>query len=161
MITAIVAVGANAVAAGGDHPAALILGAGILVVAVFTPYVLLSIIPLGTLAVAEGLSRRPLHAGSSGMSSLYWGQALLGGGGGAGGGAGAIPLPPAPGGPAGSGAIPPPLGGPATAPLAVVGGAAQAAKGAAQGAAQAMSDVAQTAPMPPAAPKPPGVADGR
>ena len=42
VITAIVAVGANAIAAGGDHPAALILGAGILAVAVFTPYVLLA-----------------------------------------------------------------------------------------------------------------------
>ena len=81
VITAVVAVGANAVAEGGDSPAALILGAGILAVAVFTPYVLLSIIPLGTLAVTEGLSRRPLQAGSSTMSTLYWGQALLGGGG--------------------------------------------------------------------------------
>jgi hypothetical protein len=84
VITAIVAVGANAVAAGGDSPAALILGAGILAVAAFTPYVLLSIIPLGTVAVTEGLSRRPLQAGSSTMSSLYWGQALLGHGGGGG-----------------------------------------------------------------------------
>ena len=86
VITAVVAVGASAVAEGGDSPAALILGAGILAVAVFTPYVLLSIIPLGTLAVAEGLSRRPLQAGSSTMSTLYWGQALLGGGGGGGAG---------------------------------------------------------------------------
>ena len=89
VITAIVAVGANAIAAGGDHPAALILGAGILAVAVFTPYVLLSIIPLGTLAVAEGLSRRPLHAATSTMSTLYWGQALLSGTGNAGGAAAA------------------------------------------------------------------------
>ena len=93
VITAIVAVGANAIAAGGDNPAALILGAGILLVAVFTPYVLLSIIPLGTLAVVEGLSRRPVQAASSGVSTLYWGQSLLGGNGhgpaGSGGGGGA------------------------------------------------------------------------
>jgi hypothetical protein len=87
VITAVVAVGASAVAEGGDSPAALILGAGILAVAVLTPYVLLSIIPLGTLAVAEGLSRRPLQAGSSTLSTLYWGQALLGGNGGGGGAA--------------------------------------------------------------------------
>src|SRR5207253_5345250 len=65
VITAIVAVGANAIAAGGDKPAALILGAGILAVAVFTPYVLLSVIPLAAVAVTEGLSRRPLQAASS------------------------------------------------------------------------------------------------
>ncbi|HVL04578.1 MAG TPA: hypothetical protein VM388_01225 [Acidimicrobiales bacterium] len=170
VITAIVAVGANAVAAGGDHPAALILGAGILAVAVFTPYVLLSIIPLGTLAVAQGLSRRPLQAGSSAMSSLYWGQALLG----AGGGAAANPLPAAPTSPSGGGAIPPPPAGPVgggtggaaaaaggaatTAPLAVAAGGAQAARGA----VQAVTDVAQTAPMPAASPPtPPGGGDGR
>jgi hypothetical protein len=167
VITAIVAVGANAIAAGGDHPAALILGAGILAVAVFTPYVLLSIIPLGTLAVAEGLSRRPLHAGTSAMSSLYWGQALLGSGSGA-----ATPLPAAGASPSGSGAIPPAPSGPvgggggaaavggaglaATAPPAVAGAGAQAATGA----AQSVADMAQTAPMPPVAPTP-GVGDGR
>ncbi len=160
VITAIVAVGANAIAAGSDHPAALILGAGILAVAVCTPYVLLSIIPLGTMAVAEGLSRRPLQAGSSAMSSLYWGQALLGSGGGAavqpapaegsaGGG-----IPPPPGGPVGGGPV---GGGAATAPLAVAGGAAEAASGAAHGAAE----LAQTASTPPVAPTAPGGGDGR
>ncbi len=153
VITAIVAVGANAIAAGGDHPAALILGAGILAVAVFTPYVLLSIIPLGTVAVAEGLSRRPMQAGSSAMSSLYWGQALLGSASG-----GANPLPVAPAGQTGGGAIPSAAaGGTATAPLAVAGAAGQVAKGAAHAAA----DVADTAPMPAVPPTPPGVADGR
>jgi hypothetical protein len=153
VITAIVAVGANAIAAGGDHPAALILGAGILAVAVFTPYVLLSIIPLGTVAVAEGLSRRPAQAGSSAMSSLYWGQALLGSASG-----GANPLPVAPAGQTGGGAIPSAAAsGTATAPLAVAGAAGQVAKGAAQAAA----DVAQTAPMPAVPSTPPGVADGR
>jgi hypothetical protein len=152
VITAIVAVGANAIAAGGDHPAALILGAGILAVAVFTPYVLLSIIPLGTVAVAEGLSRRPMQAGSSAMSSLYWGQALLGSASG-----GASPLPVAPTGQTGGGAIPSAAaGGTATAPLAVAGAAGQVAKGAAHAAA----DVADTAPMPAVTPTPPGVADG-
>jgi hypothetical protein len=129
VITAVVAVGANAIAAGGDNPAALILGAGVLVVAVFTPYVLLSIIPLGTLAVAEGLSRRPLHAGSSAMSTLYWGQALLGGGGG--GANAAAPVP------AGGGAAPPAGGLPTAGGQAPGGGAGGAGAGGGPGGATA------------------------
>ena len=169
VITAIVAVGANAIAAGGDHPAALILGAGILVVAVFTPYVLLSIIPLGTLAVVEGLSRRPLSAGSSTMSSLYWGQALMGGstggGNGAAGGSQAADGPTAssggsfaglntPGGGAGGGAGAESAAGSGAAgaggaavPVAVAGAGVQAAGGAAEAGTKAVQTAgAQSAP---------------
>ncbi len=177
VITAVVAVGASAVAEGGDNPAALILGAGILAVAVFTPYVLLSIIPLGTLAVAEGLTRRPLQAGSSTMSTLYWGQALLGGNGSGGGGgaaptgAGGAPMADAgggggisamAGGAAGGG------GGAAAASGAGAGGAAAAAAtvpmavagAGARAASQATEATAQTAPSPTPASPPPSPGGG-
>lgn len=160
VITAIVAVGANAIAAGGDNPAALILGAGILAVAVFTPYVLLSIIPLGTVAVAEGLSRRPLQATSSGMSTLYWGQALLGGGGN---GGTASPVLAGAGGP--SAAVAPAAGGlPTGAGAGGGGGAVAGGSGAGRASAAAAGAAGEvTGPMtaPDAQPPPAGGSDGR
>lgn len=167
VITAVVAVGASAMAAGGDQPSALILGAGVLAVAVFAPYVLLSVIPLGSLAVVEGLSRRPLRAGTSTMSALYWGQALLGGRtggesiaaappGGAGGG-GAPPsagVPPAAGFAGGAGGAAAAGAGAATLPIAAAGVAASTASGVARTAAAG-------APSPPSgAPGGPGAGDG-
>ena len=146
VITAVVAVGANAIAEGGDNPAALILGAGILAVAVFTPYVLLSIIPLGTLALAEGLTRRPLQAGSSTLSTLYWGQALLGGNGDGGPGTAAAiqpatplrwPTPAVVGGRRGHGRVDAAHGGGAHWAGGRSGGAAAAMPGAVAGAGQA------------------------
>jgi len=124
--------GAAALAGGGPRPegadvgtsvgldlAGLLTGATLMLLAAFTPFVLLRLLPILEVAVvAQGISRLPVRAGQTGMQAAYYANGLQrmagggaggksaapgggGGGAGSGGGGGGGPGPAGPSGPGG------------------------------------------------------------
>lgn len=102
------ALGLGAAALGGAGPktgdlgtqngldlASLLTGACLMLLAAFTPFIVLKLLPIVEGAViAQGISRSPLRAAQTGMQASYYGQGLArmaGGRGGGGGGGGARP----------------------------------------------------------------------
>lgn len=85
----------------GEVLGTMMVGAGIIALAAFSPFVLLRLFPLaeGALA-AQGISRSPLRGANSTMGMVYYGSSLkrLGGGGSSSGSTGPTPLGPPPSG---------------------------------------------------------------
>jgi len=124
--------GAGFASGAGASLGALLVGTVLLGIAAFSPFIVLKLVPVAEAAVvAQGISRGPLRAGQSGMSTAYSASTLsrlAGGGGGA---------PGAPGGsgPAGGSGAAGSAGPPSAAGGAGAGGAASGGAGAGGGAA--------------------------
>jgi len=158
--------GAGFASGAGASLGALLVGTVLLGIAAFSPFIVLKLVPVAEAAVvAQGISRGPLRAGQSGMSTAYSASTLSRlAGGGPGGGAPGAPGGPGPAGgsgAAGSAGSPSAAGG-AGAGGAASGGAAAGGGGAAAGGAAATGlQLRQVLPalpsrqVPPSSPAPP------
>lgn len=121
-------VGDGAAAQVGQDLSGLLVGATLMLLAAFSPFVVLRLVPIVEgAAIAHGISRSPLRGAMAGAQTVYYGQGLmrLAGGGAKDPGAALLGVGPAAGGPPGGGTPPSGGGGAAVAAAARPSGGPQ------------------------------------
>ena len=141
--------GAGFASGAGASLGALLVGTVLLGIAAFSPFIVLKLVPVAEAAVvAQGISRGPLRAGQTGMSTAYSASTLsrLAGGGSGSGGPGAPGGPGPAGGSGAAGSAGPPSASSGAGAGASASGGAAAGGGAAGGGAAATGAAAAAGP---------------